>query len=84
MKVLVVDLSCLHSRCGDAENDILSVYCVHHSCQGGGLHLCDKRLPHDNHGCIKRDQIHWDKAHNVRNFSTKAKGDATGKKAPGR
>ena len=71
----------VYTRCGDAQNDILSVYCVHHSCleEKKDVTLCEKRLPHDTHGCIKGDHIQWGQVHNVRNFSTKAKGDATGK-----
>ena len=63
-------------RCGDAKNNLLSIYCIHASCQadGGATPICQKRLPHDSHGCVRNRDINWDKAHNVRNFSALTNG----------
>ena len=59
-------------RCGNADKDILSVYCLKGECQPKYIRdspICGTRLPHDSHGCIDGSLIDWKKAHNVRNFS---------------
>eukprot|EP00095_Tigriopus_kingsejongensis_P006018 maker-scaffold671_size114370-snap-gene-0.33 protein:Tk06018 transcript:maker-scaffold671_size114370-snap-gene-0.33-mRNA-1 annotation:"aldose 1-epimerase" len=64
------DERCPNSRhkCGNANNHVLSVYCLYHSCATEEP-ICQQRLPHDTHGCVMSSQINWQKAHNVRNFS---------------
>ena len=59
-------------RCGNADKDILSVYCLKSECRPKHIRdapICETRLPHDSHGCIQGNLIDWKKAHNVRNFS---------------
>ncbi len=43
-------------RCGDAGNDVLSVYCLKRGCLPGEVleePVCAKRMPHDPHGCVE-------------------------------
>lgn len=59
-------------RCGNADDNILSVYCLKHECLSRDVKdkpICEKRKPHDSHGCIESSLIDWRRAHNVRNFS---------------
>ena len=59
-------------RCGDADKEIMSVYCLESRCEAKNIRdapICGTRLPHDSHGCIEGNLIDWRRAHNVRNFS---------------
>ena len=59
-------------RCGDADKEIMSVYCLESRCEAKNIRdapICRTRLPHDSHGCIEGNLIDWRRAHNVRNFS---------------
>ena len=74
MKLLVSKVfeDLFHFRCGNADDNILSVYCLKHECLPRAIKdapICETRLPHDSHGCIHSTLIDWRKAHNVRNFS---------------
>ncbi|TRY70110.1 hypothetical protein TCAL_01190 [Tigriopus californicus] len=66
------DVMCPQSKfkCGNANDDFLSVYCMYKSCQDDSQEpICKKRMPHDFHGCLDGSNIQWKYAHNVRNFT---------------
>ena len=68
----VLEYHIYFSRCGNADKNILSVYCLKTECRPKRIQeeaICKTRLPHDSHGCIDGTLIDWKKAHNVRNFS---------------
>ncbi len=65
-------------RCGDAGDDVLSVYCLKRGClprEERLVPVCAVRMPHDPHGCIASAEVSWAHAHNVRNFSADVNDD---------
>ncbi len=66
-------------RCGDAGDDVLSVYCLRRGCRPPEENvspICAVRRPHDPHGCVHAQQVSWAHAHNVRNFTAGVEDDS--------